>query len=839
MEKQGAMDSAALNPEDRAKPDLELLDECGRLRALARHLCQGDVDRAEDLVQDTCRLALRDRPAPFSKGLGAWCRGVLRNRFRERARREKRGRYREQAVARERPEIVHDEAQARCERAELLERLVAHVLALDARYRDVLLQRYFEDRPFDQIAARDAIPLETIRTRHRRALHTLRRRLDAESGGDRSRWILGLMLATGLWQTRAVATGSTSAAITASITWGAFAMKKMICACALALLLLGGGIAWIFWTGESRRPVDDRLSRSASEELRGESASTDETPQHRSSPSLVISGESIPAEPAPKTPPARVIGVVRDWAGAPLDDVRVEAALVKKPDHFSPEVQVVVAQASTNEDGEFELGGLDAGTYFVRAIGHTQRPVQIKNLLLAAGDERWIEIRMTRGLEITGRVVADSGAPIAGATVETTPDFEQYGTVVYGSAGKSRDWTREELRETTAADGTFRLSRLGSGNHRIVARHPDWVSTVVPMVAASSEGLTIVMARGSVVRGHVMDATDAPVEAARLTLELYDESFISGKQWRRHLKTTSDADGRFAFQNASSGRSILEVSAKDLPERVLEVVVPETGSPPIELEVRLGAGATLRGRVVAGDGTGVSEAEIRIESIAGPVVRQDTLSAEDGTFLFEGLERGLEYRIALRDSRFRSPEALNVHVIDEHTDVGEVSLERGLSLHGRVVTAPGHEPVAGVDVQLEHDRSGNSSWRVSGKSTKSGLDGSFEFSGLKEHTYRVVVEATGWGIARSDWVSLTTGEDVPEVTVAFGDGPKLSGRVVDDQGAPLAGARVLISENGQGDVATWSDRQGHFLFQHVESGGLGIRAELGTLKSKKPSSSSP
>ena len=135
MEKQDAMDAAALNREDRSKPDLELLEECGRLRALARHLCQGDDDRAEDLVQDTCTLALRDRPARFAKGLGAWCRGVLRNRFRERARREKRGRSREQAVARERPEIVDDEAQTRCERAELLERLVAHVLALDARYR--------------------------------------------------------------------------------------------------------------------------------------------------------------------------------------------------------------------------------------------------------------------------------------------------------------------------------------------------------------------------------------------------------------------------------------------------------------------------------------------------------------------------------------------------------------------------------------------------------------------------------------------------------------------------------------------------------------------------------
>lgn len=71
MEKRDVMD-------DRARFSEVLAGECSRLRSLARILCVGDENLADDLVQDTCAVALERGPRSITSSLAAWCRGVLR-----------------------------------------------------------------------------------------------------------------------------------------------------------------------------------------------------------------------------------------------------------------------------------------------------------------------------------------------------------------------------------------------------------------------------------------------------------------------------------------------------------------------------------------------------------------------------------------------------------------------------------------------------------------------------------------------------------------------------------------------------------------------------------------
>src|SRR5436190_1898691 len=69
-----------------------------------------------------------------------------------------------------------------------LARVVAAVLALEEPYRECVLLRYFEELSPRAIAARQRVPLETARTRLKRALELLRARLDREYGGERGAW---------------------------------------------------------------------------------------------------------------------------------------------------------------------------------------------------------------------------------------------------------------------------------------------------------------------------------------------------------------------------------------------------------------------------------------------------------------------------------------------------------------------------------------------------------------------------------------------------------------------------------------------------------------------------
>ena len=71
--------------------------------------------------------------------------------------------------------------------------VVEAVLALPAKYRDVLVLRYLEGMTPKAIAKRLSLPGATVRSLNARGLNLLRERLDATNGGDRQKWCLALI----------------------------------------------------------------------------------------------------------------------------------------------------------------------------------------------------------------------------------------------------------------------------------------------------------------------------------------------------------------------------------------------------------------------------------------------------------------------------------------------------------------------------------------------------------------------------------------------------------------------------------------------------------------------
>jgi RNA polymerase sigma-70 factor (ECF subfamily) len=163
----------------------ELLRHQGFVRRLAHELVR-DAARADDLVQETWVQALRHPPrADSARG---WFRTVLRNLASRSAREAWRRAEREAAVAR--PE-VQPSASEIGERLAQEQRLVQAVEALREPYRTAIFLRYFEDLAPGDIAARERLPVATIKTRLRRGLEMLREALDREQG--RRAWALALV----------------------------------------------------------------------------------------------------------------------------------------------------------------------------------------------------------------------------------------------------------------------------------------------------------------------------------------------------------------------------------------------------------------------------------------------------------------------------------------------------------------------------------------------------------------------------------------------------------------------------------------------------------------------
>src|SRR5512138_1347391 len=147
-----------------------------------------DEHLAADLEQDVWLEAL-ERPPRVRGSLRGWLAAALRHDLFDRRRADARRVRREEAVARPEGATAADLVES----AEAHRRVVNAVMDLAEPYRSTVLLRWYEDLRPAAIAARQGIPVETVRTRLRRAVQQLRERFDAESGGDRSAWTLALL----------------------------------------------------------------------------------------------------------------------------------------------------------------------------------------------------------------------------------------------------------------------------------------------------------------------------------------------------------------------------------------------------------------------------------------------------------------------------------------------------------------------------------------------------------------------------------------------------------------------------------------------------------------------
>jgi RNA polymerase sigma factor (sigma-70 family) len=152
-----------------------VLRELEGMRALARALVH-DSAHADDLLQDAAVAALEKPPTHDDVPPRAWLVGVLRNRRRMDTRAAARRAARELRVGpivdeTERPDAALDRARA-------FERLGAALTALDEPFRTTVIRRYLDGQSAAEISKALAVPAGTVRWRLTEGLARLRAALD-------------------------------------------------------------------------------------------------------------------------------------------------------------------------------------------------------------------------------------------------------------------------------------------------------------------------------------------------------------------------------------------------------------------------------------------------------------------------------------------------------------------------------------------------------------------------------------------------------------------------------------------------------------------------------------
>ena len=465
------------------------------------------------------------------------------------------------------------------------------------------------------------------------------------------------------------------------------------------------------------------------------------------------------ASPAPRptstpAPPPAIEGTVHGPGGAPVKGAVVAVRRREAERSWSlPDPPITVR---TDAQGRF------------RAVIDTPRTVEVRvqaeglapRVLGNARSGQRLDIVLDKGRALDGLVKdASSGKPVAGASVQaSTGDWQARGAL--------DDETSGVRKTSTDALGRFRVDGLGAATVTVTVTSPGYAA--LRRRARAGTRLELLLLHGLSIAGFVRDPKGVPIAGATVQAEA---DLVSDP-----APATTDGLGRFAIAGVD-----------DRPYRVW-ARCPDGGTSPIEeVDVQADADARLDlvippssdvlGRLVSPGpellaGTlAVAELDGRPSHLLSSFLR--SAAAPDGHFRLSGLPPG-SHALAVSAPGF-GPKRLEVVVAGaEPIDVGDVELERGLFIRGRIGDAAGL-PIAGARIRGHITGGGGSS-----PEALSEADGTFTLAGLEEGAYTLIASAAGYGEARRE---VPTGAE--NATMTLRQGGTISGQVVDMKGAPV------------------------------------------------------
>jgi RNA polymerase sigma-70 factor (ECF subfamily) len=593
---------------DRSDPE-QVLAHDQFVRGLARHLLK-DVHGAEDVAQQTWVAALQ-RP-PVAASLRGWLAAVVRRLALRRARGEGRELSRQRAAARQ--ELVPSTAEIVAREA-LRAEVVRAVLELDESHRAIVLLRFFDHLPPRAIARRLSVPVETVRTRLKRALALLRARLDRHCDGGRAAWCALLLPYAG----KAGAVPAAAAALQATFT-GVVLMTSKAKFATLAATL-GGILLVALWTVLSAPPSrGETATAPAAPTPESATAPPAAAPRAEAASPGAAEREAV-AAPAPPTTGSLLVHAVWGDDKTPAPDVLLELYRVGGDSLFDSPRQ------RSGADGSARFTELAPGRVFVQVQrGDSHWGGENK---IVAGQQLETTIEIEAGMNCKGIVVDGKDRPIGGADVLVT------------------GWTGGEalVLARTAADGTFALRALGTHCH-VGASAPGYSPSPMRQFTAGKGAeveLRIVLAEpGAALSGVVLDPQNHPVAGAVVRAGSREQKMRTlpdggtGMAWQPQLVRT-DAVGRFSFASVEPGKLPLAVRARGLAPWHQDVELQ--AERPNEVTVRLLSGVTLVGSVRDAAGAAVAGVEVNIGDW-DDIGHRRVPTAVDGTFRADGLAPG-------------------------------------------------------------------------------------------------------------------------------------------------------------------------------------------------------
>lgn len=529
------------------------------------------------------------------------------------------------------------------------------------------------------------------------------------------------------------------------------------------------------------------------------------------------------ATPTPTPTPDPRLGALAVRVIDQLDNPLAEFSVVVRVEPNDPDglaEPIVAAQATTDEKGEAAVPALLPGSYELvvstplswteeatqtRTVTITESSVARETLTFSSGDNLGVIVLDASGEPIAGAAVWATIGAVARTPVETdanglaTVQAIPHGAAMQSLTASHAKYVTQKRDDIRILDGTqtFRLELKSALTLRVM-----WEADDAPVEAYTYR----LLRRGDAgVFGLTPMSRPTPVESADGSTPLNDGRPLDPATWRVEVLVTGAESGPTALRGAATFEVKADGEARDVV-------------------VKIGGGATLRGRVADGakGGAGVPDATVSMTPphqafgqqiddrrfVADPVVTDDA-----GNFAFANVPPGSYALVAEKGSlKTAAPTDVTVGEQGGSTASVELVMQAGGVLYG-VATGPGRLPIADASIRLRVQKPNADGWE-NGPTATTNDAGEYRVEGLPAgaHYAGIVLAEPIEGVGSVPWsvVNIGLGTETRHDFDLSGD-VVVSGRVTLSGKAP-AGRILHVMFASQSVQSAWAplDEDGRY-----------------------------
>ncbi len=500
-------------------------------------------------------------------------------------------------------------------------------------------------------------------------------------------------------------------------------------------------------------------------------------------------------------------GRVVDEHGAPVEGAQVSS------------YSTAYVPVATDAAGRFELDGnssqADVLDVRITADGFADFQRRFDGGKLPEGE---VDFALDRGVSVRGRVIDQSGAPIAEALVFT---------------GDRSEYARNSCY--TDDDGRFELAHVQADERELGAKFGDLAAFHSSNGLPNGE-LLIRLTGGRIVRGMIVDELGAPIAGVRVSVSRIfvgvDVSSVeTGGDGRFELHGVP-LEPRLTFDLFATGyvHDSAPIADGDEEQRIVlrraggisgTVIDAETREPVAHFRIKFGTAQLESGEQPVHSFAAVwRDPGVTIDDAAGHWTTHDSLTPGEVTSV-EVLADGYAAAIAPHVVVERDPDPS--HLV--------VALRRPFEVRGVVVDRTTGEPIASALVERFTAREPIRFWSNDRalNQTRTNARGEFVFRDVADEPLSLFIEAVGHAATSVGPFAPGSGSRATRIELVAG--ASIVGVIADENGKPIASATVLLSaQNVAGQESrAWrdqSDSDGHFTFHDLSPGFYMVCREL-------------